>query len=121
MKKTLLVVGIVSIAVLAFGAVGFAFAQNQTPEFLFGRGMMGDYDDHGPGMMGNFDEGGYGHGMMGDYNDHGHGMMGFNDEYGPMHDSMIAALAEALGFHSKNWKPVMMLVKPIGRSQKQKV
>jgi hypothetical protein len=81
MKKTLLVVGIVSIAVLAFGVVGFAYAQNQTPENPYGSGMMGDYDGHGHGMMGSF-----GHGM-------GSGMM---DEYGPMHESMVAALAEAL-------------------------
>jgi hypothetical protein len=87
MKRTLLVVGIVSIAVLVFGAAGFAYAQSQTPETFFG---------HGPGMMGNYEDfdhstmmGGYGHGI-------GHGMMGGNGEYGPMHESMITALAEAL-------------------------
>ena len=56
MKKTLLVVGIVSIAVLAFGAVGYAFAQNQNPGHPFGHKMMGNYEDHGPGMMGDYDE-----------------------------------------------------------------
>jgi len=86
MKKFLLVVGILSIAVLAFGAVGYAFAQSIIPpaqEYRHGPGMMEGYYgyDHG-----------YGHGMMG-----GHGTMGWADEHGPMHDAMIAALAEALG------------------------
>ena len=75
--------------------------------------MMGDYVDyvdHDPGMMGNSDEGGCGHGMM-----------GFNGDYAPMHETMIAALAEALGLSPKNWNHAMKLVKPIGRSQKQKV
>jgi hypothetical protein len=87
MKKILLVVGIVSITVLAFGAVGYAYAQNQTPPGL-------EYP-HGSGMMGDLD--GYEHGMMGGY---GHGMMGLNGEYGPMHGSMVAALAEALAISS---------------------
>jgi hypothetical protein len=89
MKKTLLVVGILSITVLIFGVVGFAYAQNRTlpnSEYPHGPGMMGDYDDHG-----------FGHGMMGSYGrGMGSGMVGWNGEYGPMHESMIAALAEAL-------------------------
>jgi hypothetical protein len=88
MKKILLVVGIVSIAVLAFGAVGYAYAQNQTPDFPFGLGMMGDYEGHGRG---------YGHGMMGGFS---HGMMDGDGEYGPMHGSMVAALAEVLAISS---------------------
>jgi hypothetical protein len=90
MKKTLLVFGIVSIAVLVFGLVGFAYAQSQNLENPYGPVMMGDNDDHGHGH-------GHDHGMMGSY---GHGMgsgvVGWNGEYGPMHESMIAALAEAL-------------------------
>jgi len=93
MKKILLVVGISIFAVLAFGVVGYAYAQNQTPpasEYPYGPGMMGNYDDnsrgYGRGMMGGRDGG-----MMG-----GYGMMSGNGEYGPMHESMVAALAEAL-------------------------
>ena len=88
MKKILLVVGVVSIAVLALGFVGYAYAQNQTPPGL-------DYP-HGPGMMGDFD--GYDHGMMGDHGrGYGHGMMtGLNGEHGPMHETMVTALADAL-------------------------
>ena len=94
MKRTLLVVGIVSIAVLAFGLVGFAYAQSQNSEYPYGPGRMGDYDGHGPGMMGVDDDYGFGHGMMGSY---GHGIgSGMMGEYGPMHESMITAFAEAL-------------------------
>jgi pyrroloquinoline quinone (PQQ) biosynthesis protein C len=41
------------------------------------------------------DYSGYGHGMMGGFG--GNGMMGWNGEEGPMHDDMIASLADALG------------------------
>lgn len=84
MKKILVVVGILSIVVLAFGAAGLAFAHNQTPPdsenpYGYGRGMMGDYDR------------GFGNGMFA-------GMgMSWNDEYGPMHETMVAAVADALG------------------------
>ncbi len=88
MKKILLVVGVVSIAVLAFGAVGYAYAQNQTPDFPFGHGMMGDYEGN---------EQDHGHGMMGGY---GHGMMDWDGEYGPMHELMVAALAETINIPS---------------------
>ena len=76
MKKLLLVLGVLSVAVLAFGAVGFAYAHNQNPP---------DSDTpYGPGMMG----GGYGHGRG--------GMMGWGYEDGPMHEAMVSALAEKL-------------------------
>jgi hypothetical protein len=84
MKKILLVVGLLTIAVLTLGVAGFAYAQNQTPpapEYPFGSGMMGSYNGYGRGMMGG----------------RGGGMMGWNGEYGPMHDTMVAALADKLG------------------------
>lgn len=81
MKKIIWITGFALIAVLAFGLAGYAYAQNQTPP-------SPEYP-YGPGMM----SGGYHGGMMG-----GRGMMGsWNGEYGPMHDSMVAAVAEALG------------------------
>jgi hypothetical protein len=86
MKKTLLIVAVLSITVLTLGLAGYAYAQDQTPENLYNHGMMGDYAENGPG---------YGRGMMGGYG--GHGMMGWNSEEGPMHDAMVAAVAEALG------------------------
>lgn len=90
MKKILLVTGILSIAVLTLGVAGFAYAQSQTPpapEYPYGPGMMGAYDGYGNG-----------HGMIGGYGrSNGHGMMGWNGEYGPMHEAMIADLADALG------------------------
>jgi len=91
MKKILLVVAGFLVAVLVFGVAGFAYAQSKTPatpEYPYGPGMMG------PGMMGNYDNdaSGYSHGMMG-----GYGMMGWNGEEGPMHEAMVAAVANALG------------------------
>lgn len=74
MKKTLIGVVIIGIAVLTLGTAGFAYAQGQTPpppEYPNGPGMM---EDH-----------------------YGYGMMGWNGEYGSMHDAMGAVLAEALG------------------------
>jgi hypothetical protein len=91
MKKILVVVGILSIVVLAVGAAGFAYAKSQTPkasEYPFGPGMMGAFDGDGRG---------FGHGMMDDSGGgYGRGMMGWDGEYGPMHDAMVSALAEAL-------------------------
>ncbi len=90
MKKLLLVVTGFVVAVLVFGVAGFAYAQSQTPP-------TPEYP-YGPGMMG----GGYGRGMMGGYDDFGgHGMMGWDGEEGPMHEAMVAALAEALGLTSE--------------------
>jgi len=94
MKKILLVIGILSIALLTLGVAGFAYAQSQTPltpEYPYGAGMMGD-------------SGGIGHGMMGGYGMHalsGAEGIGWNGEYGPMHDAMVAALAEALDITSE--------------------
>jgi hypothetical protein len=91
MKKILLVAVGFMIAVSVFGVAGFAYAQNQTPpapDYPYGHGMMSDYDGFGRG---------YGHGMMGGYGrGYGHGMMGWDGEYGPMHEAVIAVLADAL-------------------------
>jgi hypothetical protein len=94
MKKTLLIVAFVSITVLTLGLAGYAYAQDQTPDYPYGPGMMGSFDGYSPGMMEEYDGygPGFGHGMMG-----GRGMMGWNGGEGPMHDTMIASLAEALG------------------------
>lgn len=80
MKKILIGVAVLGIAILTFSAVGYVFAQTQTPP-------EPQYP-YGPGMMG-----GYGHGMMG----RGSGWMGNVDREGPMHEAMVAALADALG------------------------
>jgi hypothetical protein len=92
MKKTLLIVAVLSITVLTLGVAGYAYAQDQTLEYPYGPDMMGDYDGYGHGMMGDF--AGYGHGMMGVNG--GYGMMGWNGEEGPMHDAMVSSLADAL-------------------------
>ncbi len=76
MKKTLLIVAVVGVAVAALvvGGVGFAYAQDDDPSTPFG---------HGFGRHGGF----------------GHGMFGWDGdgEVGPMHETMQAAIAEALG------------------------
>lgn len=81
MKKTLILVAVVGIAVaaLAFGAAGNAYAQDDTPEFPFGG--RGGFGRHGG-------RGGFGVGMMGWDGD---------GEAGPMHDAMSSAIADALG------------------------
>ena len=79
MKKTIWITALVLIGVLAFGIAGLAYAHNQTPPT--------SENPYGPGMM----NGGFGHGRMG-----GFGMMGWTGEYGPMHESMVAALADAI-------------------------
>lgn len=91
MKKTLLIVAVLSVTVLTLGLAGYAYAQVQTPEYPYGPGMMGNYDDYGPGYGHGMMDGG-GRGMMG-----GYGMMGWNGEEGPMHEAMVTAVAEALG------------------------
>lgn len=95
MKKILWVVSGFMVAVLVFGVVGFTYAQSQTPstpEYPYGPGMMDDYDGYGPG---------FGRGMMGSYGNRGlmggYGMMDWNGEEGPMHEAMVAAVADALG------------------------
>ncbi len=83
MKKTLLIAALLTLAVLAIGATGIAYAHSPYPGTPDGApapyGPMGGY-----GMMGGYD-------MMG-----GYGMYGMYGEEGPMHDAMIAAVAEAL-------------------------
>ncbi len=76
MKKTLLIVTVVGIAVaaLVLGGVSYAYAQDEDPTTPFGRG----YGRHG----------GFGQGMFGWDGD---------GDYGPMHESMAAAIATALG------------------------
>ena len=83
MKNFIIGVAVMGIAVLTFGAVGYVYAQAQTPpepDYPYSHGMMGGF-------------GGYGHNMMG----FGHGWMGGYDQEGPMHSAMVAALADALG------------------------
>ena len=89
MKKTLFVLAIAGVAVLALGIAGYAYAQTQTPTPFtgYGPGMMGD--GYGPGMMG----GGHGYGMMGE--GYGYGMMG--GEMDALHEIMYPAMAAALG------------------------
>ncbi|MFM8320370.1 MAG: hypothetical protein ACKOC5_05590 [Chloroflexota bacterium] len=96
--KKLIVIGIVAaLVVVALGAVaGYAYAQSPTPNpfpFGYGPGSMmggrgGQYGgQYGGGMMGG--RGGMrGGGMMGGY--------GLNGEPGPMHEYMLAAMAEGL-------------------------
>ncbi len=75
MKKTILIAAFLTIAVLAIGVTGIAYAHGPYPGTPDGAPTP-----YGP--MG-------GYGMMGSY-----GMYG---EEGPMHEAMIAAVAEALG------------------------
>lgn len=85
MKKILIGITMLSIAALTLGVAGYVYAQGQTPptpDYPYGRGMIGGYD-------------GYGHGMMGS------GMMGWNGEDSPMHEVMTEALAEALGLSAE--------------------
>jgi len=87
MKNTLLIVSGFVVAVLVFGVAGFAYAQSQTPptpEYPYGPGMMAENDGYGPGFGG--------HGMMS-----GYGMRDWEGEEGPMHEAMVATVAEALG------------------------
>jgi hypothetical protein len=72
MKKTIFTVALLAVAVLAFGVVGFAYAQDPQPP-------APEYP-YAPGHMRGF----------------GHGMMGYYQE-GPMHETMVEALAKELG------------------------
>ena len=77
MRKNLIVIAVLGIAVLTFGTVGYVYAQAQTPpepQYPYG---------HGQGMM-----------------RHGFGLMENHDHEGPMHETMVAALAEALDLDS---------------------
>lgn len=69
MKKTLLVVTILSVTILALSTVGLAYAQSRTP----------DFQGFGPGMQSES------------------GMWNRNGEEGPLHEIMITYLASALG------------------------
>jgi hypothetical protein len=80
MKKKLIVISMLLVALVTMGIVGFAFAQSQEPQSSVGSG-----ETYGPGMMGGWG----GRGMR---------MMGWGSgSYGPMHEFMQAALAKALG------------------------
>jgi len=85
MNKTIKILGIVLLAVLAVTAVGagVAYAQTSTPTTGFGPGWM----------MGGSGQTGYGHGMMGGRG----GMLGANSD---MHTFVWNALAETLGLTS---------------------
>jgi len=73
MKKTLMFVALVGVVALALGVTGYAYAQDDDPSSPFGRGGFG------PGMMG----------WAGDR------------EFGPLHETMEAAIAEALGISAE--------------------
>ncbi len=73
MKKTILIVAVVGIVALILGGVGYAYAQDDDPSTPFGRGF-GHHVEFGKGMFG-WDD----------------------DDYGPMHETMEAAIAAALG------------------------
>ncbi len=93
MKKTVVVLAVIGIAVLSLGLAGYAYAQSETPpspNYPNRYGMMGDYGTYGPNS--------YGHGMMGG---RGLGMMGWNGQEGPMHETMVKAFAEALGLSAE--------------------
>jgi hypothetical protein len=75
MKKIMLIVSIVAVALIALGVAGLAYAQSQTPPASNGWGMMGGFGGRGGMMWRGVDAGGY----------------------GPMHDYMVKALAKALG------------------------
>lgn len=80
MKKIWIGIAVLSVAALAFGVVGYAYAQSRissNSEYPHGPWMMGEYGGHGRGMM-------------------GFGSMGWNSEYGPMHEIMLEVLTEAL-------------------------
>lgn len=78
MKKTIWIVAITMVALLGLGATGYAFAQDANPPPADATATP-----YGYGMMG----GGWGRGMH----------AAANGTYGPMHDTMVAAAAEALG------------------------
>lgn len=77
---------IIVIAILSLALAGMASAQApyppqpESPEGYFGRGMMGSWSGRGAGMLGRGWRASESAGA---------------EEYGPMHDQMIAALAQA--------------------------
>lgn len=74
MKKTLTLITVLGITVLALAAVGSVYAHGPNP----GTPQPDEPSPYGPGHMG------------------GYGMMGWYDDESPMHDAMAAALADAL-------------------------
>lgn len=76
MKKTLIFVAVLGMFALALGVVGFAYAQDDDPATPFG--PWSGRGGHGPGMMGRWYDDGDG-------------------EAGPMHETMQASIAAALG------------------------
>jgi len=85
MKKTLLIVAIVVLALGVLGA-GVAFAQGEQPPQLYGFGMTLAPGAHLPWRA-----------VPGSAGMGGPGMMGSQGGYGFMHDSVEEALAEKLG------------------------
>lgn len=82
MKKTIIFVAVVGIAVaaLAFGSAGYAYAQDDNPDSPFGgRGGVGRHGGRGSFGMG--------------WHDNWDG----DGEAGPMHDAMSSAIADAFG------------------------
>lgn len=82
MKKVVLIAVVAFVVLAALGVAGYAYAQTPTPPT----------NPYGPGSA--YGRGG---GMMGDFRG---GMMGgwrSAQGYGPMHEYMVAAMAEALG------------------------
>ena len=85
MKKVIWIGVIVGVLLIGLGVVGMAYAQTQNPPQPQ-TPATGAYDQNYPGMMGRG-----GRGMMGGR--FAQGQAGF----GPMHEYMVAALAEKLG------------------------
>jgi hypothetical protein len=75
MKKTVIAVVLVAVVAVALGSAGYVYAQTSTPP--------APGTSTGPGLMMR------GRGMM-------QGFRG-TDGYGPMHDEMVAAMADKLG------------------------
>lgn len=85
MKKTLVIVGLIALLILAFAGVRIAYAQATTPQPLPGDGTQSTPPSWGRGGAGA--RGGFGGMMYGDA----------EGEEGPMHTAMLEAMAEALG------------------------
>lgn len=111
MNKKLIVVGVLSLVVLTLGLAGYAYAQGQSSppdEYPYGPDMMDGYSGHVDEMMGS------GYGMMGS------SMMGWQGGEGPMHEGMIASLAESLDLSPKRLKPATMAVNQFGKSLRRR-
>jgi hypothetical protein len=92
MKKTLIVLAVIAVFVGALGFAGAVYAQTQsTPQPGYGMGGMMGRRGQANGQANN------GVGMMGGRGGYGAGGMMVDGQEGPMHDAMVAALAEKLG------------------------